>query len=135
MITSSPLLSSDWQRLKKLCLPPQETRAELRYNGLLEFGRPVHGGIAGKARADGLDGRGPDVVRGIEIRFAGAETDDVLAGGPQFGNPGGDRQGGGGLDALYPVCKRDLVQGGCPVMLVNGQPRPVSIILKPVDIR
>jgi hypothetical protein len=49
---------------------------------------------------DGLDRRGLDMVRGIEIGFTGAETDDVLTRGFQGLGAGIDSEGGGRLDGL-----------------------------------
>ena len=50
------------------------------------------------------------MVRGVEIRLTGAQPDNILAGGAQFGDPGRDGECRGGFDALYPVRKRDFVQ-------------------------
>ena len=94
--------------------------AEFRYNRLLEFSGSVNGGVAREPGVDRLYGGGPDMVGRIEIRFAGTEPDDVLAGRAQFGNMRRYCEGGGGLDALYPVSEPDLVQSCYPVFFGNG---------------
>ena len=89
---------------------------EFRYNRALELRSTINGGIARKSGVNGRDGRRPDVLGGIEIRFAGPEPDDVLAGSAQLGDPRRHRQGRGGFDALYPVREPDLVQNCYPVV-------------------
>ena len=75
-------------------------------DGLLQLRRTAHVGVLGEAVLDGLDGRLFNVFRGIEIRFAGPQTDDVLSRGAQCGGAGGDGKSGGGFNALY--AGRDL---------------------------
>ena len=53
-----------------------------------------------KPRVNGVYGRILDVLRGIEVGFACAEADDVLAFGFESGGTCGDGEGGGGLDGL-----------------------------------
>ncbi len=113
MMTSSPGLITACTRLKKLCLPPQETRIclarvvqpvvalELGDDRLLQAGRAVDRGVFGEAPVDRGDRRVLDVLRRVEIRLAGAEADDVLAFGLERGGAGGDGEGGGGFDGLY----------------------------------
>ncbi|MNE72451.1 hypothetical protein D3C80_1683950 [compost metagenome] len=72
---------------------------ELGRDGGLQFRHAVGVGVLGLAAADGLDGRRLDVVGGVEVRFAGAQTDDVAAFAFQFPGPGGHGQGGRRLDA------------------------------------
>ena len=57
---------------------------ELGRDRLLQRRCPVHGGVFGIARVDGADRRLLDRVRGVEIRLARAEADDVAAGGLQL---------------------------------------------------
>ena len=66
----------------------------------LEAGHAVYRGVLGEALIDRLDGRGLDVIRGVEVRLPGAQPDDVLAGGLEGLGPGIDGEGGGGLDGL-----------------------------------
>ena len=68
---------------------------------VLEFVDAVDIGVAGEAGADGGDPGLHDVLRGIEIRLAGTQSDDVFAFGLELGGAGGDGQGRGGLDALH----------------------------------
>ena len=63
-------------------------------DGLLELGDAVDDGVLGEALVDGLLGRVFDVGRGVEIRLAGAEADDVAALGPQLRGAGRDDQRG-----------------------------------------
>ncbi len=88
---------------------------EFRYNRPLEISGSINGRITCESGMDSLDGRGPDVFGCIEIRFTGPEPDDVLASRPQLGNACRHGKGRGGFDALYPVCKPDLVQNCYPV--------------------
>ncbi len=68
---------------------------------LLELRGAVHRRVSGEAVLDGGDGRLLDVIGRIEVRFPGAESDDVLTGGAQGVGTGRNGEGGGGLDGLY----------------------------------
>ncbi|MNV28831.1 hypothetical protein D3C71_1200340 [compost metagenome] len=72
---------------------------ELGDDGGLQLGHAVGVGVFRLAALDGLDGRRLDVVGRVEVRFAGAQTDDVAAFAFQFPGPGGHGQGGRRLDA------------------------------------
>jgi len=74
---------------------------ELGDDGLLQRGGATHRGVLGETLVDGRDGGILDVLRCIEIRLAGSQSDDVLAFGFQFGRTGGDGEGGRRLDGLY----------------------------------
>ncbi len=74
---------------------------ELGDDGLLECGGAADGGVLGEALVDRRDGGILDVLRRIEVRFAGPQSDDVLALGFQFGRTRGDSESGRGLDGLY----------------------------------
>ena len=70
-----------------------------------KFRNAGHRRVAGEAVLDGLDGGGLDVFRGVEIRLAGAEIDDIDAGGLHGLGLGGNGQGGRGFDLLYSGCQ------------------------------
>ena len=74
---------------------------ELGDDRRLQAGGAVDRRVFGEARVDRRDRRILDVLRGVEIGFAGAEADDVAAARLERGGAGGDGQGGGGLDGLY----------------------------------
>ena len=78
---------------------------ELRDNRFLQCRRTIHRGVFGLAVADGLDGGHLDVFGGVEVRFAGAQANDVLAGRPEFRGFVGHGEGGRGLDRLYTAGK------------------------------
>ena len=63
-------------------------------DGLLQLGGAAHVGVLGETVLDGLDGGLFNMVGGVEIRFARAQTDDVFSGGAQGGGAGGDGEGG-----------------------------------------
>jgi hypothetical protein len=64
----------------------------------------VDGGVLRRlAVADRLHGRFLDILRRIEVRFAGAEPDDVTAGGLERARFVGDRDGRRWLDARQTV--------------------------------
>jgi hypothetical protein len=67
---------------------------ELCDDRLLELGDTVDHGVLGEPLVDGLLGRVLDVLRGVEVRLAGAEADDVAALGAQLRGPGRDDQRG-----------------------------------------
>ena len=73
---------------------------ELGDHGRLEAGGAVHRGIFGETLVDRLDGRGLDVVRGIEVRLTGTQPDHVLSGRLEGLGAGIDGEGGRGLDGL-----------------------------------
>ena len=71
---------------------------ELLDDRRLQLGRAVDRRVLGLAALDGGDGRLLDVVRGVEIRLAGAQADDVAAGGLELAGLLGHRDGRRGLD-------------------------------------
>jgi hypothetical protein len=77
--------------------------AELLADGLAQLEDALDGRVLGAPGADGLDRRGLDVLRRIEIRLAGAEADDVAAGALEFLGLGGHGQGRRRLDAGDPL--------------------------------
>ena len=87
---------------------------EFRYNGFFKCRGTVNRRIAGEAVLDGLDTSGLDVVRCIEVRLAGAESDNILAGSAQFRYSCRYCQGWRGFDALYAICQCNFVQGCIP---------------------
>jgi hypothetical protein len=92
---------------------------ELGDDGALEFRRAVHGGVLGEAVADGGDGGLFDVIRGVEVRLAGAKADHVLAGGAQLLGAGGDGEGRRRLDGLHAGGKLDGHR--CSVGLIGAE--------------
>ncbi len=66
--------------------------------GLAQFRYSSGGGISGFPIPDGLEGRFLDIFRGVEIRLANPEADNVGAAGPQFLGLGVDGQGDRRLD-------------------------------------
>ena len=92
-------------------------------DGALEFGGAVDAGVFGVSGADGGDGRLLDVVGGVEVGLPGAEAEDVLSGGLEFGGARGDRHGGRRLHAVHPVCEqahRAVPVGGRPAEATPG---------------
>src|SRR5699024_6457310 len=78
---------------------------ELGDDGLAQAGRAGHRRVFRLAGVERLLGRVLDVFRRVEIRFAGAQADDVVAGGFHFRRAGGDGQGWGRFYALDAVCE------------------------------
>ena len=76
---------------------------ELAADRVLQLGRTVRIGVAGVAALHGVDGGLDDVGRGVEIRLACGEADDVAARGFQLARLGADGDGGGRLDAAETV--------------------------------
>ena len=72
---------------------------ELGRHRRLQLRNAVDVGVFGLAAADGGDGRFLDIVRRVEVRFAGAQSDHVAALPLQLARTGRHRQGGGRLDA------------------------------------
>src|SRR5690606_13902302 len=72
---------------------------ELGDDGALQRRRTVHRRVLGLAALDGVFGSLLDVFRGVEIRFAGAKADDVLAARAQFRGALRDGKRGRGLEA------------------------------------
>src|SRR5581483_5339022 len=66
--------------------------------------------VLGVALADGLDRRLFDVVGRVEVGLAGAETDDVAAGGLELDRLRGDREGRRGLNARKALGKQGHVE-------------------------
>ena len=64
-------------------------------DGLLELGDARCGGVFGEAVIERLFGGVLDVIRGVKIRLAGAETDHVLAAFLHLAGDGGDGEGDG----------------------------------------
>ena len=83
---------------------------ELRDDGVFELDDAVDVGVTREALADRLDTRVGNVRGCVEVRFAGAEPDDVLAFGFQFRGARGDGEGGRRLDALN--ASRELIGHG-----------------------
>ncbi len=73
---------------------------ELVNNGFFKRRRSIHCRVLGIARAQGGDSGFLDMVRGIEIRLAGAKADDILALLAQFAGTAGYGQRGGGFDRV-----------------------------------
>ncbi len=67
---------------------------------ILEAGGAAHCRIFCKTPVDGGNGGILDMLRGIKIRLAGAQPNDVLALCLEPRSPGSDRQSRGGLDGL-----------------------------------
>jgi hypothetical protein len=65
---------------------------ELVDHRLLQRRGAADRGILGHPRADRLDGRILDVLRGVEVGLAGSQADDVLALGLELIGTGGDRE-------------------------------------------
>src|SRR5690606_13452285 len=84
---------------------------ELGDDGALQRRRTVHRGVLGLAALDGVFGSLLDVLRGVEIRFAGAKADDVLAARAQFRGPLRDGKRGRGLEAADTFGKHARLQG------------------------
>ena len=87
-----PLVTRTWDGVDLVAGVPER----LLRDGLLQLRQAAGGGVAVVLRlAGGLDGGLHDVVRGGEVRFAGAEADDRPAGGLQRLRLGINGQGGG----------------------------------------
>ena len=66
---------------------------ELLRDGLAKFDGAAAGGVFGEATLDGLDCRILDVLRRVEVRFAGPESDHIHSLLAELGGLGGDGQG------------------------------------------
>ena len=73
---------------------------ELGDDGVLQFRGAIDAGIARLALANGGHTGIRNVGGGIEIRLADAQADDISARRLQLQHPGGEGEGGRGLDAL-----------------------------------
>ena len=119
------------------CLPPLVTSTlaggaveagvplGLGGDGLPQLGQAGGGRVAVVLRvAAGRDGRLDDVLRGREVRLAGAEADDVLARGLQRLGLGVDGQGGrlgDGADALW-RCGLTVAHAGTVTLTADPMP-------------
>jgi hypothetical protein len=84
---------------------------QLGGDGLAQHQQAGDVGVLGdRALAEGLDRRGLDVGRGVEVGLAGAEADDVDALGLEAGRLGGDGEGDRRLDGVE--ARGGLVVGG-----------------------
>ena len=79
---------------------------ELVAHRLLELGRAVHLGVLRVAGANGGDGRVLHRLRRVEVRFAGAEADDVVAGRLELGGARGHGHRRRRLDAAEALGKK-----------------------------
>ena len=78
---------------------------ELGDDGVFQFGGAIYCGIPGQALANGLDARIRNGQRGVEVRLAGPQSNDVLAFRLELGGPGGDGEGRGGFNLLNALGK------------------------------
>ncbi len=83
------------------CVVQSVVALELRDHRRLQRRRAAHRGVLGETLVDRGNRRILDVLRRIEIRFARAQTDDVLAFRLQLCRACGNGKGRGGLDCLY----------------------------------
>ena len=114
MIASSPSSIVASSALKITCLPPVATTTsssrvidaavapELCRDRAAQRGRAVDVGVFRGARLDGRDGGILDVLRGVEIRLAGGDAQDVLAFRLQLRRRHADGERRRGDDAIKP---------------------------------
>ena len=100
MTTSSPGFMTASARLKMLCLPPHAdddflggvvqavVALEFGDDGVFQAGDAADRGVFGESVVDGFLGGILDVLRGVEIGFAGTEADNVLAFSLELGGAG-----------------------------------------------
>ena len=69
-------------------------------DGIFQAGRAADSRVFGETIVNGGNGRILDVLRGIEIRFSCAQSDDVLAFGLEPGSPRSNGESRGGFDGL-----------------------------------
>ena len=94
---------------------------EFFYDGFFQSGGAVHRRVFGEPVLYSFNRGIFDVAGCIEIRLAGTQADDVLAGGTHLGGTCRDGQGRGGFDGLNAGGKLDThyCESGIFVCLVS----------------
>jgi len=132
-MASSPGFKVASARLKKLCLPPLDTRiwlasysrplSRLNYQNLVGFvfqtvvafelrndrffqsWRTINGGVLGLAVGNGFNGGLFDVLWGVEVRLTCAQANNILASSAKLCCFVGNGEGWRWLDSLYTAGK------------------------------
>ena len=81
---------------------------KFRNDGLFQLAGAVDRGVLGKPPMQGIDRGLFDMLRGIEIRLTGTQSDDILTLGAQFVRPSRDGQGLRRFDTFDTIRQFDI---------------------------